>query len=168
MVKAETEVDFLQNFQGFQGILARRLENLTFFGQFFKKRKRKLIFLEIFKASSLNFSSFHGILAKSLKNKPFFLKKLKRKWKIQGFLVKILQICKVFTPPTGYSTAARLLLRFYVTIFLHFQAKVARIKVFSCQKSSNLQGFYTPNRICNSWRAFIAFLGDNVGHFKAK
>ena len=79
MVKAETEVDFLQNFQGFQGILAKSLENLTFFGQFFKKRKRKLIFLEIFKASSLNFSSFHGILAKSLKNKPFFLKKLKRK-----------------------------------------------------------------------------------------
>ena len=46
MVKAETEVDFLQNFQGFQGILAESLENLTFFGQFLKKRKRKLIFEE--------------------------------------------------------------------------------------------------------------------------
>ena len=90
MVKAETEVDFLQNFQGFQGILAKSLENLTFFGQFFKKRKRKLIFLEIFKASSLNFSSFHGILAKSLKNKPFFLKKRNRKW-------IFLEIFKVFT-----------------------------------------------------------------------
>ena len=43
------------------------------------KRKRKLIFLEIFKASSLNFSSFHGILAKSLKNKPLSSKKKKTK-----------------------------------------------------------------------------------------
>ena len=31
------KVDFHQNFQCFQGILAKSLENLTFFGQFFKK-----------------------------------------------------------------------------------------------------------------------------------
>ena len=64
MVKAETEVDFLQNFQGFQGILAESLENLTFFGQFLRKRKRKLIFLEIFKASSLNFFKFSRYFSK--------------------------------------------------------------------------------------------------------
>ena len=63
--------DFL-NFQGFThlSILAKSSENLTFFGQFFKKPETEVDFFEIIKASSWNFSSFHGILAKSLKNLP--------------------------------------------------------------------------------------------------
>jgi hypothetical protein len=45
------------------------------------------------------------------------------------FLVKNLQIYKVFTPPTGKSTAARLLLLFYVTIFGNFGPKSQK-KIF--------------------------------------
>ena len=63
MVKAETEVDFLQNFQGFQGIVAKSLENLTFFWPIFQKTE--VDFLQ-------NFQCFQGILAKSLENLTFF------------------------------------------------------------------------------------------------
>jgi hypothetical protein len=55
-----------------------------------------------------------------LQNLEFWLK-TRAFWQkvgnFQGFLVKHLQMSKVFTPQTGNSTAARLLLRFYVTIF---------------------------------------------------
>jgi hypothetical protein len=73
-----------------------------------------------------------------------FLSKIGQKKHV--FLVKNLQIYKVFTPPTGNSTAARLLLRFYVTIFGNFKQNRPKKTRFSSQKSSNLQGFYTPNR----------------------
>jgi len=95
-----------------------------------------------------------------LQNLEFWLK-TRAFWQkvgnFQGFLVKNLQISKVFTPQTGNSTAARLLLRFYVTIFGNFKQNRPKKNVFSGQKSSNLQGFYPPNRKWHSCKAFIAF-----------
>jgi hypothetical protein len=49
-----------------------------------------------------------------------------------------------------------------------FVAKSLQNTRFSSQKSWNFQGFYTPNGICNSSKAFIAFLCDNIWHFQAK
>jgi hypothetical protein len=83
-----------------------------------------------------------------LQNLEFWLK-TRAFWQkvgnFQGFLVKNLQISKAFTPQTGNSTAARLLLRFYVTIFGISKQNRPKKKRFSSQKASNLQGFYTPN-----------------------
>jgi hypothetical protein len=72
----------------------------------------------------------------------------------QGILVKKLEISKVFTPPTGYSTAARLLLRFYATIFgifkqnkpkkTFFRSKILKFTRFLPPKPdiAQLQGFH--------------------------
>ena len=65
----KTEVDFLLNFQCFQGIVTKSLENLTFFGQFFKIFPKNPQFFS-------KFSRFHALCSKiSL----FSLKKRNRK-----------------------------------------------------------------------------------------
>ena len=46
--------------------------------------------------------------------------------------------------------ADRFLLLFYVTIFSHFKPN----KQFINKNSENFQGFYNPNRKCNSWQGF--------------
>ena len=62
----KTEVDFLQNFQCFQGILAKSLENLTFFWPIFQKiSKESPIFLS-------KFSRFHALCSKFFRKLAFF------------------------------------------------------------------------------------------------
>ena len=64
MVKAETEVDFLQNFQGFQGILAKSLENLTFFWPIFQKTEAEVDFFGDFQGFKLKFFKFSRYFSK--------------------------------------------------------------------------------------------------------
>ena len=73
MVKAETEVDFLQNFQGFQGILAKSLENLTFFGQCFKKTEAEVDFFGNIQGFKLKFFKFSLYFSKKFEKQAFFL-----------------------------------------------------------------------------------------------
>ena len=55
------KVDFHQNFQCFQGVLAKSLENLTIFGQFFKKIPKNHQFFQ-------NLQGFTRFVAKFFEN----------------------------------------------------------------------------------------------------
>ena len=72
MVKAETEVDFLQNFQGFQGILAKSLENLTFFWPIFQKTEAEVDFFGDFQGFKLEFFKFSRYFSKKFEKFALF------------------------------------------------------------------------------------------------
>ena len=116
-----------------------------------------------------------------LQNLEFWLKMraLQQKvCKIQGFLVKNLEISKVFTPPTGYATAPRLLLRFYVTIFGIFKQNWTKKSFFQSKffKSARflqpqpdraqLQGFYRVFML--QYLAFSSKISQKKTFFQSK
>ena len=104
-----------------------------------------------------------------LQNLEFWLKMraLQQKvCKIQGFLVKNLEISKVFTPPTGYATAPRLLLRFYVTIFGIFKQNWTKKKFFLVKILQICKVFTAPTGYSTAARLLSRFYVTIFGIFK--
>jgi hypothetical protein len=94
-----------------------------------------------------------------------FLSKISQK---NVFLVKNLQIYKVFTPPTGNSTAARILLRFYVTIFGNFKQNRQKKPVFLVKKLQIYKVFTPPTGKSTAARLLLHFYVTIFGNFGPK
>ena len=146
------------NFSSFHGILAKSLKNKPFF---LKKLKTEVKNTRFPSQNSSNLQGFYTPNRIQHSCKAFIAFLCDNIWHFQAklaqksfFLVKNLQIYKVFTPPTGYSTAARLLLRFYVTILgifkpnkpkkVFFQSEIFRFTWFLHPQPDlqQLKGFY--------------------------
>ena len=139
-------------------------------GKMLENRKRKWIF----NRKSANFSKFSRLQAlggKKLQNfgtgngngvqkclKTMFFEKNAR------FLAKSLKFTRFFTPKPEIQG-------FYCVFkwqYFQFWSKISKIFFFRSKNPVNLRGFCPPNRNCNSYKAFIAFLSDNIFNFEAK
>jgi len=105
-----------------------------------------------------NFATGNGNGVQNCSKTMFFWKKNAR------FLAKSLKFTRFITPKPEIKG-------FYCVFkwqYFQISSKLSKIFFFRSKNPENLRGFCPPNRKWHSYKAFIAFLSDNIFNFEAK